>query len=251
MPLGLYISAEGAQAQSKRLETIANNLANVDTAGFKPDVATFQARFAEAIQRGDDRAGSKSPNDLGGGVKVIETRTNFAAGQLRRTGQDSDLAIIGDGFFQIDGGDGQTYLTRAGDLQVDSTGKLVTADGARPVLNASGGAITLAPTLPWSVSSRGLITQGDTATPLALVQPESLDTLTKVGANLFRADAGVIPVPETAREVRPGYLEMSGANATQQMMAMIETSRAFEANTRLIQNQDQMISNLVNRVLRA
>ncbi len=251
MPLGLYIAAEGAQAQSKRLETIANNMANVDTPGFKPEIATFQARFSEAIQQGQAVEGSQSINDLGGGVKIIETQTNFAAGRLRHTGQDTDLAIIGEGFFQVEGGDGQSYLTRAGDLRLDNTGKLVTSDGDRPVLSANGTQITLTPGAPWNVSTAGFVQQNGEATPLALVRPESLDKLTKVGANMFRPAGEVEAVPTEQREVRQGYLEMSGANSTRQMMAMIETSRAFEANAKMIQNQDQMIQNLVGRLLRA
>lgn len=251
MPLGLYISAEGAQAQSKRLETIANNLANVDTAGFKPDIATFQARFSEAIQQNLDSPGSQSINDLGGGVKVIETQTNFAAGRIQHTGQDTDLAIIGEGFFQVETGDGQQCLTRAGDLRLDNTGTLVTADGDRPVLTSDGDQITLTPSLPWRVTTDGIVEQNGEGQPLALVKPVSLDNLTKVGSNMFRPSGRVDAVPAEEREVRQGYLEMSGSNSTRQMMAMIETSRAFEANAKMIQSQDQMIGNLVGRLLRA
>jgi flagellar hook-basal body protein len=86
----MYISAEGAAAQSQRLEVIANNLANVDTAGFKQDVPTFQARFAEAIQQGQAQAGDQSINDLGGGVKVIDVDTDHSLGQLKQTGNDLD-----------------------------------------------------------------------------------------------------------------------------------------------------------------
>src|SRR5947207_15044099 len=99
MPYGMYISAEGAAAQAQRLEVIANNMANVDTAGFKQDVPTFQARFAEAIQRGTAQSGNKSVNDVGGGVKVIDTQTDFSAGIFKPTGNDLDFAINGKGFF--------------------------------------------------------------------------------------------------------------------------------------------------------
>ena len=99
--------------------------------------------------------------------------------------------------------------------------------------------IQLAPNLPWSVSKDGFIEQGGGAVPLAIVEPESLDELTKVGANLFRPRGEVLPVAPAAREVQSGYLEMSAANSTRQMMAMIEASRAFEANARMIQTQDE------------
>src|SRR3982074_417565 len=105
MPYGMYISADGAAAQAQRLEVIANNLANVDTAGFKQDVPLFQARFAEAIQRGQAQAGDRSMNDIGGGVKVIGVQTDFSPGEMKRTGNDLDFAITGKGFFHVRGDD--------------------------------------------------------------------------------------------------------------------------------------------------
>lgn len=249
MPYGLYISAEGARAQSQRLEVIANNVANVNTVGFKPDGAAFQARFSEAIQRGHAAPGDRSLHNVGGGVKVIETVTNFAAGRLKETGKDSDLAIIGDGFFQVAGPDGRTLLTRAGDLRLDHAGRLLTAGGL-PVLDTGGSGVQLARNQPWEVSRAGVVLQGEGGAPLALVRPNSLDELTKVGANLFAARGEVQPIPTDAREVRSGFLEMSTANPTRQMMAMIEASRAFEANARMIQTQDAAMEGLVGRLLR-
>ncbi len=249
MPYGMYLSAEGAQAQSKRLEVIANNMANINTVGFKPDAAAFQSRFAEAIQEGHAGAGSRGIDDVGGGVKVIETLTNFAPGRLQRTGNEADMAIIGNGFFQVAGEGGEPLMTRAGAFRLDPEGRLLTANN-RAVLDAGGAPIQLAPNVPWSVSKDGFIQQSGGAIPLALVEPESLDDLTKVGANLFRSRSEVQPVGENAREVRSGYLEMSGANSTQQMMAMIEASRAFEANARMIQTQDDAMGQLVGRLLR-
>src|SRR5256885_9866868 len=128
MPYGLYISAEGAKAQTTRLETIAHNLANVDTVGFKQDLARLQARNAEAIQRGLASAGSGSINDIGGGVQVRDTVTSFAAGNYEHTGRPLDMAINGDGFFVVQKGN-QQYLTRAGNFQLDPQGRLVTTHG--------------------------------------------------------------------------------------------------------------------------
>src|SRR5262249_34208042 len=101
MPYGMYISAEGAAAQAERLEVIANNLANVDTAGFKQDVPTFQARFAEAIQKGYASPGDRSINDIGGGVKLMNVATDYSTGEFKRTGNDLDFAISGKGFFHV------------------------------------------------------------------------------------------------------------------------------------------------------
>ncbi|MEM6330705.1 MAG: flagellar basal-body rod protein FlgF [Planctomycetota bacterium] len=249
MPYGMYLSAEGARAQAQRLEVIANNLANVDTVGFKPDVTSFQARFAEAIQQGHAGAGSRGVDDVGGGVKTIETLTNFRPGNLKHTGNDTDLAIEGNGFFQVAGPDGEALLTRAGNFRLDNVGRLMTANGYA-VLDAGGAPIQLAPNLPWSISGDGFIEQGGGAVPIALVEPDSLAELTKVGANMFRPRGEMRPVGETARAVRSGTLEMSAASSTRQMMAMIEVSRAFEANARMIQTQDDAMGQLVGRLLR-
>jgi flagellar basal-body rod protein FlgF/flagellar basal-body rod protein FlgG len=247
----MYISAEGAAAQAQRLEVIANNLANVDTAGFKQDLPTFQARFAEAIQQGQAQAGDGSMNDIGGGVKIINVDTDHSNGLLKHTGNDFDLAINGSGFFHVRGDDGQQYLTRAGNFTLDTQGRLVTQNGHRPVLDQGGSEIVLLRDLPWSVSPDGFISQGGAIFALGMSQPESLDELLKIGNNLFQATGNVRPLQLAERNIRQGYLEMSGANPVRQMMAMIETTRAFEANTRMIQNQDTMLGSLISRVLQA
>jgi flagellar basal-body rod protein FlgF len=247
----MYISAEGASAQAQRLEVIANNLANADTAGFKQDVPTFQARFAEAIQRGQAQPGDRSINDVGGGVKLINVQTDHSMGELKRTGNDLDLAINGKGFFHVRGDDGEQYLTRAGDFAFDTQGRLVTQNGHRPVLDQQGGEIQLSPNLPFTISQDGFISQAGNVKALGMSQPESLNELTKIGHNMFKPNGTVKPLELPERNIRQGYLEMSGSNPVRQMMAMIETTRAFEANTRMVQNQDTMLGTLISRVLRA
>lgn len=250
MSYGLYLAAEGAKAQSRRLEVISNNMANVNTVGFKPDVALFQARYAEAIQQGDARAGSKQLTDLGGGVKTIETRTSFAPGKLERTGNAGDVAILGEGFFAVQPDEGeQPLLTRAGAFRVDSLNRLVTADSGRPVLSSAGAPIFLDPTQPYAITATGEVEQGSERTPIALVSPATNDDLKKAGSNLFRSNGEVFPVPPERREVAQGFLEMSGASSTEQMMEMIETNRAFEANTQMIRYQDTATGGLLSRFL--
>ena len=115
MPYGMYLSTEGAIAQAKRLEVISNNLANVQTVGFKRDLALFQARLAEATERGQDQPGSGSINDLGGGISVKATATDYRPGPVRKTDLPTDVAIDGPGFFLVRRGD-TNYLTRAGNF---------------------------------------------------------------------------------------------------------------------------------------
>jgi flagellar basal-body rod protein FlgF len=248
MPYGLYISAEGAYAQSKRLEALANNMANVDTTGFKRDLAIFQARYSEDIERGYDSPGSRSVNDLAGGVVVRETKTDFSAGAMKRTGVPTDMAVGGDGFFMVRRPDGD-FLTRAGNFMMTSAGRLVTQDNY-PVLSDSGTPIDIDPELgDWQLTSSGAISQEGNEQNLALVQPRSLGDLAKVGDNLFKALAPPQPVADEQRSVQGGYLEQSDVKPTAEMMELIEASRAFEANINMIKNHDAMATALTERLL--
>ena len=249
MPYGLYVSAEGAHAQSKRLEVIANNLANVDTPGFKRDVPLFKARLAEATQRGLDHFGSGSINDVGGGVTVDATLTDFSAGPIRDTGIPTDMAIDGDAFFMVQKGD-QQLLTRAGNFAINDEATLVTHDGY-PVLSADGSPIVISPDDgPWYLTDDGAVSQAGNTTPVALVRPQSAGDLVKLGENLFAPLAPPEPLAAEERHVFSGQLEGSGVRPTIEMMEMIEASRTFEANTNIIHYHDQTMGNLINRILK-
>lgn len=250
MPYGLYISAEGAHAQSKRLEVISNNLANVDTVGFKRELAIFQARYAEETKQGRDYPGSGSLNDLGGGIWVRETKTDFSPGILKRTEVPTDLAIDGDGFFVIEK-DGEKLLSRAGNFRLSERGELVTTQGY-PVLNDSGTPITIdRANGPWELSPTGVIRQRGQTQQLAIVQPKSLGELQKTGENFFRLESEPEAVAADQRHVVSGYLEQSQVQPTMEMVELIETSRAVEANLNMMKTQDEMLSGLVNRLLKA
>jgi flagellar basal body rod protein FlgG len=249
MPFGLYVSAEGAHAQSKRMEVLSNNLANVDTPGFKRDLALFQARFTEEIVQGNAAPGGGDINDLGGGIWVRGTATDFSPGNLKRTGIETDFAINGDGFFVVDGGEEQ-YLTRAGNFLFTPEGTLVTQDG-KAVMSDGGTPIVIAPELPWIFTPDGAIQQGSDKIYLALARPQAPGDLSKQGENRFLPLAPTAAVPLEERDVRNNYLELSGVKPTLEMLELIETSRAFEANVTMIKNHDSILNSLVNRVLKS
>jgi flagellar basal body rod protein FlgG len=247
----MYLSAEGAQVQATRMEVIANNLANVNTPGFKRDVASFQARLAEAILQGEDQVGTGTTNQVGGGTMMGDVQTDYSVGTLKHTNIPTDFAIAGDGFFEVRSADNEVLLTRAGNFTVNSLGELVTQTGRHHVLNADGAPITILPDAPWHVSQDGFVMQGGAGTPLSVVMPQSLHDLTKVGENLFRPGEQVTQLDLPQRSVRQGYVEMSSVSPTTEMMTLIETSRAFEANTKLIQHQDELLEALISRVLQS
>lgn len=249
MPYGLYISAAGAHAQSQRVEVLSNNIANAQTPGFKRELAVLQARHAEAIEQGEAYPGSRGINDIGGGVFLRQTITDFAQGILKPTGRDFDLAIQGEGFFLVEK-DGQQFLTRAGDLEIASDGRLLAAGGAQ-VLADNGRPVIVDRTQSPRVDETGAVIQAGEAINLALVKPRSLGDLAKAGDNLFLPLAPVDPVEPQNRRVRSGYLEHSSASPIREMTELIEASRAYEANIRMIQNQDQTLGSLIGRLLRA
>lgn len=248
MPYGLYLSAEGAQAQSTQLEIIAHNLANVDTVGFKRELAIFEARYAEAIEQGLISPGTGAIDDVGGGITIRETQTDYSPGPFKRTETPTDVAIKGQGFFAVKKGD-ETFLTRAGNFSLTSRGELVTQQGYA-VLDDAGAPIVVRDAR-WQISDSGALRQASGTQNLALLQPQSLGDLVRVGENLFRPLSEPEALPEGDRQVASGYLEMSSVRPTTEMTAMIQASRALEANVNMMRVQDQMLSGLVNRVMRA
>ena len=250
MPYGFYISAEGANAQSSRLDVIANNLANVDTVGFKRELACFQARYAEGIDKGMAIPGSGNLEDVGGGVLFRQTKTDFSAGAVKQTKNPANVAIMGDGFFTVKKGD-ETFLTRAGNFEINSRGELVTPQGYA-VLDESGGPVIINPEVKqWDISDTGAMRQPGNTQNLAIVKPAANENLVKYGDNLFRSATRPEPVLPAERRVVSGCLEMSAVSPTLEMTAMIEASRYFEANVNMMKTQDQILGSLISRVLKA
>jgi len=249
MSYGLYLSAEGAHAQSQRLEVISHNLANVETVGFKRELAVLQSRYAEAVEQGLVAPDLRALEDLGGGVRLRETRTDFSAGPLRQTGVPTDVAITGEGFFAVAKGE-ETLLTRAGNFRIDARGQLVTQQGGA-VLGDAGSPIYLLPENgPWTISDDGTIAQRGLRQRLALLKPESPDDLVRIGENLFRPASEPEAVAEEHRRVAAEHLEGSGVEPATAMIDMIEAARILEININMMKSQDQMTSSLVNRVLK-
>lgn len=250
MYYGLYLSAAGAAAQGQKVEVLSNNLANVDTVGFKRELAILESRDSEAIERGLASRGSRSTSDIGGGTGQTETATDFHVGNIRATGIQTDMALeTANSFFVVQRGQ-EKLLTRAGNFQLSSEGVLQSREGD-PVLSSDGSPITIDSRLPWELSPDGVIAQAGNAQALGLVQVDKLSRLEKVGQNYFSAsqkDLASVPVEE--RRIRRGFVEMSGVNPIQEMVDLIATQRAYETGTRMIQNHDNMTGSLISRMLR-
>jgi flagellar basal-body rod protein FlgF len=248
MDYGLYVSAAGADTQSQRMEVLSHNMANVDTPGFKEEMAVLEARFSREVRDGTAMAGSGGLNDLGSGVSMVDTVTNFTEGMLKKTDGQWDMAIHGDGFFVVDN-EGQQLLTRAGNFQTNAEGQLMTQQGY-PVLSTAGTPIQIDPSMYSTLHKDGYLEHSGGGEYLALKKPQSLGDLVRVGENLFRPLGPVDDVENDQRRVESGFLEISGVRPTRTMMELIETSRMYEANVRMIQNHDQMTGSLISRILR-
>jgi flagellar basal-body rod protein FlgF len=249
MPYGMYLSASGAHVQNHRLEVLSNNLANINTPGFKPSLAIVQARNNKAIDDGEVSPNSGTLADIGGGAKITPTKTIFETGPIETTGNRTDFAIRDEkSFFMVKRGE-EEFLTRAGGFVFNASGQLTTTNGD-PVMAADGNPIQIDPSRRYEVSDNGVIQQDGRNIPIMLTRPESLGDLARVGDNLFRPLAQTQPVPPNERAVVSGSLEKSAVNPTTAMMELIEATRAYESNLRLIQHHDQAYGNLIGRLLK-
>ena len=251
MSYGLWLSAGGLQVNRYRQEIVTNNLANVETVGFKRDLAVIHERPVESQgTAAGPRYAHQLLDRLSGGNWVRPTYTNFDQGDLVRTGGDLDTAIHGDGFFTIRDGNNTRY-TRDGRFTLNPQGELVmvAGQGRAKVLDTAGRPITLDPGGgEIAIGRDGSIRQGKTLVArLGVVEFADRQALGKVGGNLFTA-VGTRPTAPQNSEVHGGFIERSAQNPLTGLVEMIEVSRALELNARMISLQDQTIGQAVNTV---
>jgi flagellar basal-body rod protein FlgG len=253
MMRALYTAASGMDAQQFNMDTISNNLANVNTTGFRGNQARFQDLVYQQIQApGTPVGASVVPvgQEVGLGVKVGSSEKIFTQGNLVQTGNNLDLAIQGDGFFQVTMPDGTTAYTRDGSFNRDANGAIVTANGyfLQPQI-----------TIPQNAQS---ISVGQDGTVTAMVpgstQPQQLGTITLArfvnpaglapqGSNLFtQTAASGAPIVSQASingtgSIQAGFIESSNVSIVQEIVNMIVAQRAFESNSKSISAADQML----------
>jgi flagellar basal-body rod protein FlgG len=221
---GLYTTVAGMINQQNMLEVITNNLANVNTVGYKKDDLNFSGTFNLL----PDQTGTYTILNLDGvSSKFL---TDFSAGDIKTTDNMLDLALNGDGFFVIQHKDGIRY-TRSGNFTLDNNGTLVTADGY-PVMGTNG-AIQIQGGTPEIDNSGQVIINGNVVAKLKIVDFQKPYQMTKAGYNTF-VNSNQAEQNSTA-QVKQGFLEMSNANPIQEMVKMIETMRVYESYQKTIQ----------------
>ena len=253
----LWISKTGMEAQQTQLDVISHNLANVSTTGYKRATAVFEDLMYQNLRQvgsnTSDQTQLPTGLHLGLGVRTVATSRSFAQGTIQQTSNNLDVAIQGNGFFQVTLPDGSTNYTRDGSFQVDNQGRLVTASGL-PVANGV--------TVPANAKNVAIATDGTvTATIPGSTAPQQIGNiilatfinaagLEPQGQNLF-AESPASGQPNTGAPgangigtVTQGFLETSNVNVVQELITMIQTQRAYEMNSKAIQTSDQMLQKL-------
>ena len=253
----LWISKTGMEAKQMQLDVISNNLANSSTTGFKRANAVFEDLMYQNLRQVGSNSTEQSqlPTGLqvGLGVRTVATSRSFSQGNLQQTSNNLDVAIQGNGFFQVTMPDGTTNYTRDGSFQVNSQGQLVTATGL-PIANgvtvpanatsvAIGGDGTVTAQIPGSVEPQGI----GTIALASFINPAGLDPK---GQNLYaespasgQPNAGT-PGADGLGSLMQGFVETSNVNVVQELVTMIQTQRAYEMNSKAIQTSDQMLQKL-------
>ena len=253
----LWISKTGLDAQQTQMDVISNNLANVSTSGFKRSRAVFEDLLYQTMRQPGAQSSQQTqlPSGLqiGTGVRPVATERIFSQGNLQKTDNDKDVAIQGQGFFQVLLPDGTTAYTRDGSFQIDSQGQIVTSSGfvVQPAITVPANAQSLTVARDGTVS----VTQPGVATPTQIgslqlatfVNPAGLESK---GENLY-VETGASGNPSTntpgtngAGLLTQGYVETSNVNVVEELVNMIQTQRAYEINSKAITTSDQMLQRL-------
>ncbi|MGE0557195.1 MAG: flagellar basal-body rod protein FlgG [Burkholderiales bacterium] len=253
----LWISKTGLDAQQTQMDVIANNLANVSTNGFKRARAVFEDLLYQTLRQPGAQSSQQSqlPTglQLGTGVKPVATARIFTQGNLQQSGNPLDIAIQGNGFFQVLMPDGTTAYTRDGSFQVDSQGQLVTASGfaVQPAITIPANALSV------TIGRDGVVSvlRAGSPTPsqvgaLQLASFTNPAGLQSFGENLYieTASSGTpsanTPGTNGLGLLNQGYVETSNVNVVEELVAMIQTQRAYEINSKSISTSDQMLQRL-------
>lgn len=248
----LYVAASGMAAQQVRLDTVANNIANVGTTGYKRSREAFQDLFYQELAYGGKSAARAARIEVGGGVQLAGVTKDHRAGDLKNTGEPLHVAIEGDAMFVLEDPEGARFYSRDGSFRLDAEGLLVTAGG----LAVAGDIVIPEEATRVLVLPDGTVqAQLDQDTELTTLGRIELATfvnpagLRPMGGNLFEetpeSGEAMVARPEDAR-VRQGFLEASNVDVASELIEMILAQRAFELNSKVVQAADETLSVAVN-----
>lgn len=270
----MYAAVGGLRAHQSRMDVIGNNIANVNTVGFKSSRVTFQDVFYQTMSAGAAATatrGGVNPRQVGVGMAMATIDTVQSQGNVQPTGIPTDLMIQGDGFFKVgtndsEDGNAEVYYTRSGVFGWDTSGYLVQKSTGLYVLNVEGERIQIDPNAQsFGIDQYGMIRYidaagasqgGDESFQIAIAKFANPEGLIKEGENLYRYDVNAGTEPTDPADLTPGSggrgtivpssLEMSNVDLAQELTDMITTQRGYQANARIITTSDEMLQELVN-----
>jgi len=260
MDASMWVAKTGLDAQQTRMNVISNNLANVNTTGFKRDRAVFEDLLYQNIRQagGQTGANTQAPTGLmlGTGVRVVATEKQHAQGNMVNTQNPLDMAIAGDGFFQIAQPDGTIAFTRDGNFKLSNAGQIVTASGAplQPAINIPTNASTVTFGRDGTVSVELVGGGAQVIGQIQLARFVNPSGLEAKGQNLMKettasgAPQVLQPGVTGAGTLMQGTLEASNVNVVEEMVNMIETQRAYEINSKAISAVDGMLKFINNNL---
>ncbi len=250
MNYGLYLAAAGTLADIHRQEVITNNLANVNTVGFKPDLVFSMQRLPERLGSGSAVEPQLLLEQLGGAQSVAPTRMSLAQGALTRTGSDFDTALDGEGFLVVGGpgsASGQTFLTRDGQMITNVRGELVMASTGLRVLDTSDRPIRLDGRAKTQIETDGDVVQnGKVVATIRIAAPADPTRLVKAGGNLLRLDAASGALRPAAARLVQGHVEASAVDPIKTLNDLVKASKSVAANAKMMQYQDHLMDQAVN-----
>jgi flagellar basal-body rod protein FlgF len=248
---GIYTTAAGLATAQLRLGIVSNNVANAATPGYKQDQLPDEVGKAIDLRRYAVDPQGQPVGTITLGPQVGLSQLDLSPGPIQETSNPLDLAIAGSGFFSTQAPDGSTRYTRDGGFHADADGSLRARDGSA-VLDASGQPVQLPIGADISVAADGtLAANGNTVARLQVVDFPAGQQLNKVGNGMFTAPTGAAPQPTSGVQVYQGYLEGSNVDMTESMVSTMNLVRAYEANQRLLQMQDETLKSTVNEVGKA
>jgi flagellar basal-body rod protein FlgG len=259
---GLYTAATGMNSMQHQIDVTSNNIANINTMGFKQDRAEFQDLMYETLNftAGQTSETTRNPTgiDVGLGVRVSGIQKNFLQGDLKLTSNTLDLAIEGNGFFQITTPDGETAYTRNGAFKLDREGNIINGNGyaLSPQITvpdnlidltvASDGTVSATDPTTGDATNLGQITIADFINPAGLSpQGESLFMASEASGDPIEGN----PTTDQFGSLRQGMIELSNVKLVNEMVDLITAQRAYEANSKAITTTDSMLDT-VNRLKR-
>lgn len=245
----LSISRSGLNAYQREMDVVSNNLANVDTLGYKDKRTTFQELLNNGTNANEVGLSQNAGNvAINAGLNVQQVNENLSQGAFKSTAGTYDLAIDGEGYFGVRDGANNLYLTRDGSFRRDADGNLVTSKGMKVEVQSN------VPSSQWpkdgevSISTSGYVSIGNVRVGrILLFRPQNSIDMNDIGNNLYRCDGNLISSANTnvgLGQINQGMVELSNVDVADTMSKMIITQRAYQMNSKALQSTDEMLQTI-------